>query len=671
MPGKRNGINNGGTRGFIVCSHVALILIFMTTVWLGALPSAYAQDPPPPDCNCALIFDGEKDFAFIQKNQSFTEFTLMMYFEPDFSKINRADTALIRLNFSEPSSGGDIEAGQNAALWYQPKRHPELLALMVCETPTKCKAVTSGMTLRSGPQFLAVSFDGMNASFYQYQNGEPPYAETIKLYDQPITMPLVTHTVFGRAVSSTKGIMEWGFISKSALTEQDIINAYLCGPRISEETFAYLPIDVNGSQILYDRSGNENHAQLGTSSDPNDSKDKADPEYTTGTYSVAQGDKDLDGIPDLCDNCEKWYNPHQEDFDRDGVGDFCDTCPQVANGIILGTCVYYNPDGSVSFIGGTCSDPDNPCPAAGICSQKQEDAADGDLLGDVCDNDFTGTVTADGTTANVCVDYTGGDTVNIIEPDCPYITISCIDLDCLNALPAADKDKIERCVLKPIDRIPPGIGIKYKEYGGNVIAVSSGYHHCFQCDLDDIYTPHVLNNAGPLECIAVWANYLQDPGVDLQTGECRDDDEDCIKLLTGAFSSKPFHMQEVIIDVKPGSDPSSVNLTGGEVPAAILGSDQFDATTVDWTTVTWQWKCVKWTDDPCSPVSAIKGSTKDVNLDGFDDTVVHFQASQLQVALDTCTSGGQDQTVTLTGEAYNRTTTFRGCDDTVKVTSEK
>jgi hypothetical protein len=40
--------------------------------------------------------------------------------------------------------------------------------------------------------------------------------------------------------------------------------------------------------------------------------------------------------------------------------------------------------------------------------------------------------------------------------------------------------------------------------------------------------------------------------------------------------------KKVAIDIKPGSDPNSINLgSAGVIPVAILGDETFDATTVD------------------------------------------------------------------------------------------
>jgi len=84
----------------------------------------------------------------------------------------------------------------------------------------------------------------------------------------------------------------------------------------------------------------------------------------------------------------------------------------------------------------------------------------------------------------------------------------------------------------------------------------------------------------------------------------------------------PFAVQ---IDIEPGREPNTVNLgAGGKVTVAILGSAEFDATTVDPATVTL-----------ASATPALKGkdrlmvSTDDVNRDGFMDLLVHMEIEAL------------------------------------------
>jgi hypothetical protein len=82
-----------------------------------------------------------------------------------------------------------------------------------------------------------------------------------------------------------------------------------------------------------------------------------------GTGSIAQEpvDTDLDGVPDVLDNCPALANPSQADADGDGVGDACDVQDQDRDGI---------------------SDDQDNCP--NVPNPDQLDS-DGDGIGDVCD----------------------------------------------------------------------------------------------------------------------------------------------------------------------------------------------------------------------------------------------------------------------------------------------
>jgi hypothetical protein len=79
---------------------------------------------------------------------------------------------------------------------------------------------------------------------------------------------------------------------------------------------------------------------------------------------------------------------------------------------------------------------------------------------------------------------------------------------------------------------------------------------------------------------------------------------------------------EVLIDIKPGSFPNSINLRSkGNVPVAILSNRTFDATTVDRSTVVFAG----------APPLPIGGTPEDVNGDGLLDVVLHFSIQRLNL----------------------------------------
>ena len=118
-----------------------------------------------------------------------------------------------------------------------------------------------------------------------------------------------------------------------------------------------------------------------------------------------------------------------------------------------------------------------------------------------------------------------------------------------------------------------------------------------------------------------------------------DDDGDtgCDRLTVdvGYFS--------VLIDIKPGSDPNSINCTNdnGTITVAILSTATFDATSLDATTVRF--------GRAQAPVRAVGGkgklsaSIEDSNGDGLDDLVVQFDKADTGIACG-------DTSATVTGQ---------------------
>jgi hypothetical protein len=95
---------------------------------------------------------------------------------------------------------------------------------------------------------------------------------------------------------------------------------------------------------------------------------------------------------------------------------------------------------------------------------------------------------------------------------------------------------------------------------------------------------------------------------------------------------------EVPIDIKPGSDPNTINpLSKGVIPVAILSIDNFDATQVDTSSVEFGPGRAKETHG--------QGHVEDVDGDAVPDMMLHFETQETGIQCG-------DTEATLTGETF-------------------
>ena len=130
-------------------------------------------------------------------------------------------------------------------------------------------------------------------------------------------------------------------------------------------------------------------------------------------------------------------------------------------------------------------------------------------------------------------------------------------------------------------------------------------------------------------------------------------DEDCTNIFTGSTTPGGPYPKTVVlterlgvaIDIKPGSEPNSINCNNdnGVITVAILTTGDFDTTTVDHTTVTFEGASETHVDRQSGEP---RRHEEDVDGDGDIDLVFHFRLGDTDLTCES-TEG------TLTGETFD------------------
>ncbi|MDH3330027.1 MAG: leucine-rich repeat domain-containing protein, partial [Desulfobulbaceae bacterium] len=322
-------------------------------------------------------------------------------------------------------------------------------------------------------------------------------------------------------------------------------------------------------------------------------------ELVHGNSATAQ-DSDVDGACGSADNCLGLYNPEQSDKDNDLVGDACDNCPAAAN--------YDQLNDDNDELGNVCdncpTDPENICSA---------NAVDGLTVALQTPSQALEVTPGDPIPVQLCQQNPEGTDVYTIF-DCFTVTYKISDSSG-DVLPTKHKDRVAYMIGTPAAP-------------GDVVTIPAGGELCITCYVEEgVEFP--LPEPGDSETFtgdACTTNYITDRDL-MPDGTCAAGDGNCFDMKIGTVCAplteiNMTNRETVNIDIKPGTEPNSINLgSNGKVPVAILSSTLFDATTINPLTVELAGATVAFKGKSDNPMTSID----DVDGDGLPDLIVHIE----------------------------------------------
>ena len=182
------------------------------------------------------------------------------------------------------------------------------------------------------------------------------------------------------------------------------------------------------------------------------------------------------------------------------------------------------------------------------------------------------------------------------------------------------------------------------------------------------------NTVGPFDCpcdqtlnIKVCADNDNVVSESNEANNCMANELECIRSVI-----------PVDIDVKPGSCPNPLNLKSkGVLPVAVLGTAEFDVTTIDPGTIQLNRNCegcvgvapIRWSyEDVATPFIGELCDCHDLNGDGYIDLTLKFDTQELVSNLKLDEAAGETVPLTVTGDlkAENGGTPIEG-EDCIRV----